>query len=438
MIASAFWMAKQLSDGYEIAPLTQRGVTKLEASAERISRALSRHGADNLPQLLERLGRRSNAAMMLVNMDNKKFIYGFPRPLRPEKGPFMQLLTQTSPLKVRTPIGPFFGPIELMVNDQPHKLFVGDKLRPGFVQQIRHRHPGIFIASALFVSGLLCALLAWSLVSPLQQLRKAAKQMASGDLGARVGSASQRGDEIGQLGEDFNIMATQVESAAQRQKRLLADISHELRSPLARLQVAIGIADQESSATNTPLHGQLPRIEKEARQIDKMLEQLLQLSKLEGIQQVPEKQSFDFQELIHGLVDDAQYEANAAGKQVSLEFDQKVSVSGDPQLLSSAIGNVLSNAVKYCSTKVQVKVSIEESTIRINVMDDGEGVPEDLLNEIFTPFYRLSASRTRKSGGVGLGLAIAKQAVLTHNGQISAVNDGLGGLNVTISLPLES
>lgn len=436
MVISAFWIARQLTPGYEIAPLPGSGNSILEATGARIDRALQRGDFENLSHMLERLGRRNKTALMLVEVENREFIYGFPRPLRPNKEPFMQLLTQTTALSVKTPVGHFYGPHEITIDNKAFKLFVGKQLRPGLFQQFRHQHPGAFVVSIILVSGLLCAWLAWSLVKPIRQLSKAARKMSQGDLATRVGSASKRGDEIGQLGQDFNQMAEQVELSVHRQKRLLADISHELRSPLARMQVAIGIADQQGQPPSPPIQKQILRIEKEAQQIEQMLGHLLQLSKLDGKEQTLNHEDFDFSEFIQYLVDDAEFEAQAAQKSVVLTSEQGIRFTGDSNILASAIGNVLRNAVKYSTTKVEVNVSCEASKLIVDVVDDGEGVPASMLEDIFTPFYRISASRNRGSGGVGLGLAIAKQAIMAHQGEINASRGALGGLRVNIQLPI--
>lgn len=435
MVLSAFFIAKQLSSGYEFAPLSPVGEAKLKAATLRIEGALQRREFDNLSNMLTRLGRRNKTALLMVETQSQQFYYSFPSQLRPDKEPFMELLEQSSPFIIKTPVGKFFGPSELKVEGKRYLLFVGERLRRGMVEQFRHQHPVTFVITIMFISGLLCAWLAWSLVRPIRQLSNAATTMAKGDLTARVGSASERGDEIGQLGQDFNHMASQVELSLDRQKRLLADISHELRSPLARLQVAIGIADNDSVSHSANLQKQLARIEKEAQMLDQMLGQLLKLSKLDAQAQLPIVEEFDFSGMMQLLVDDTCYEGQAEGKQVTMTCEANIHFLGDQDLLVSAIGNVLRNALKYCTTKVEVKVTASQSKLSISVEDDGSGVPQAQLEDIFTPFYRLSSSRTRGSGGVGLGLAIAKQAVFAHQGNIFAVSGELGGLKVVISLP---
>ena len=261
--------------------------------------------------------------------------------------------------------------------------------------------------------------------------------MASGDLTSRVGTASLRSDEIGRLGLDFNHMALRVESVLLSQKRLLADISHELRSPLARLQLAIGIAQQQpdmeqSQTTNK----QLERIEKESQRMEQMIGQVLTLSRLEAQDRLPENCTVILDELLQELIKDAQFEAQVLDKQVGFNCAADITLQGDPSLLASALENILRNAVKYAQHRVDVKVEQPNDRIYITISDDGQGLPEQDLKKIFTPFYRASAARERGSGGVGLGLAIAQQAIYSHGGKISAENRQAGGLRIRIALPI--
>lgn len=437
MALSAIWLAKQLASGYELKPIPARGMAKLEASASRINRALDRRDYDSLALLLDRLGHRNKNAMILVESESKKFIYGFPHQMRPEKEPFMQLLNQSTAFSIKTGLGTFFGPLDLKIDGKKYKLFVGNSFKPGMFQQLRRRHPFTFIVFALVISGVLCAWMTWSLLKPIRQLQSATRRMSKGELSTRVLSVGERGDELGQLGKDFNNMSEKVEQSVQRQKRLLADISHELRSPLARLQVAIGIAQQyPERPVESNTQKQLTRIEKEAHQIETMLEQLLKLSRLEAMEKVTEKQECDLANMLSDLVSDADFEAQAQDKSVMFIARNQTIVCGDLPVLASAFDNVIRNAVKYCSTKVEVRMCVDKGMITVEVSDDGSGVPVKELNDIFVPFYRLSASRNRNSGGVGLGLAIAHQAILSHHGTISASNNSNGGLTVKIQIPL--
>lgn len=439
IVGTAIWLARQFASDYELSQINSQIENRLTTTATTLERAKGRRGGMTLSTLLDRIGRRDGAALILVEPKSKNLIYGFPHEVRPDRKPFMQLRNSSVPLTIKMSMGTFHGPVSVLLDDQQYKLFIGKTLPPGVFKRFQKNNPGILISAALVLSGLLCAWMAWSLVRPLRQLQRAVQLMSAGDLDVRVQGASERTDEIGQLSQDFNRMSHQVATLLAGQKRLLADISHELRSPLARLQVAIGIAYHHCPEDESePIFKQLSRIEKEAHQIEAMLQQILTLSRLESLQNPYEKQEFAVNPLLIELVNDTQFEAQAENKAVEFSGETQAILLGDMQLFASACSNVLRNAVKYCSTKVEVRILSERDKITIEVSDDGSGVSEQELSDIFTPFYRLSASRNRNTGGVGLGLAIAQQAVFFHKGDIIAYNNDMGGLTVTLTFPVIS
>lgn len=310
----------------------------------------------------------------------------------------------------------------------------------GLLRVVRHEYPGLFLFFLISFSGGLCYLFVRSLLKPIIEVQRASRRMASGDLAVRVGSASNRMDEIGQLSRDFNSMSETVETLLNGQKRLLADISHELRSPLARLQLSIGIAQQQPSE-HISIDSQLAleRIEKEANQIESMIAQVLMLSRLDNQAAVLNKQSVSIAQLMSPILNDAMFEAKQKDKHITynpkLDPDYKIFV--EPQLLGSAIENILRNAIHYSVSEILVKVEQSAGQIIWIIEDDGHGIDEQQIEKIFEPFYRSSTARDRNSGGVGLGLAIACRAVLQHNGKITASNLDSGGLQVKISLPMQ-
>ena len=437
MMSSAIWLARQLSSGYELQPISSESRMMLQNTAHKLERIGAKRGGGNLSLLLGRLGQPGRLALMLVEQENKRFIYGFPRPMHPDKTPFVELLKQDTPFSVKTGTGVFHGPYDVTIRGKDYVLFAGKPYPMGVMQRFRRQHPGILLGFAILISGGFCALLTWSLLRPIRQLQQAANDMSQGDLSTRVGSVSQRHDELGQLGKDFNRMSEQLELLVSSQKRLLADISHELRSPLARLQVAIGIAQQQDQHDMTQVTvRQLDRIEKEAGQIDAMIAQLLKLSRLEADAPMQVLQKVEMSALLSGIVSDAEFEGQSLGKRVDLQIQAPVEITVEPDLISSAISNVVRNAVKYAEKRVNVRQFVDNAWLCVSVADDGPGIPDDELKDIFRPFYRLSASRNRDSGGVGLGLAIAQRAIVSHRGEISAENQTDGGLKVTIKLPI--
>ncbi len=439
MILATSWLVTQLSSSYTIDPLTTKDINRLESIGNRIELISERRPDSNLVSLLNRAGQRNRQALLLVNAQSGKFIYGFPRRMGPSQAPFLKLLGQDIPFRITTKSGVFDGPRQTIINGKSYYLFAGKPLPQGIIRSLQRNHPGLLIATALLLSTLLCALLAWSLVKPIRELQKGTQKMSQGELSTRVTIANKRGDELGQLARDFNQMTERVETLLGSQKRLVADISHELRSPLARLQLAIGIAQQQSESNVSEVtQKQLLRVEKEAQQMERMIAQVLRLSKLEANVTDTEKTCISISELLSEILSDAQFEAENLSKQLTFNEIPDSDIHCYAELLASGVRNVVNNAVKFCSTKVQVSFSLERDTLKIQVIDDGTGVPDSEIEHVFLPFYRLSSSRSRDTGGVGLGLAITQQAVAMHKGTIEASNDiSFGGLKVIIQVPIK-
>jgi len=303
--------------------------------------------------------------------------------------------------------------------------------------------PGLIIA--VISSGLVCYLLAWYLTKPIVRLRAATLRLAAGDLSARTGAPARvlptgKGDEIAGLLRDFDAMAARLESLVNAQSRLLNDISHELRSPLARLNVALGLARQRSGPESAAM---LERIELEASRLNELIGRLLTLARLEdGEQHVPST-PVPLDEVMLSVAEDAEFEAQARHCHVRSDIPPGVwIVQGDASLLHSAIENVVRNAIRYTREGTTVELHLEKRQnggrpeAMVRVTDCGSGVPPDALEKLFQPFYRLDDARGRQTGGVGLGLAITERAVRFHGGRVSASNRTEGGLMVEICLPL--
>ena len=290
---------------------------------------------------------------------------------------------------------------------------------------------------AFLISGLICYLLTRSLTSPILRLRTAATQLATGDLAARAEPAvTKRQDEIGELGRDFNRMAERIEGLITSERQLIRDISHELRSPLARLNVALGLARRRADQEISP---PLDRIEQEAETLNEMIGRLLALAKMDAASEPPDPVSIDLAALIADVAADAQFEAQARNVTVQVVSSVSCRVLASAELLHSAVENVVRNAVRYATpgTSVEVRLACDGpgKDAEITVRDHGPGVPEDELANLFRPFYRVADARERASGGIGLGLAITYRAVKLHRGTVTARNAPDGGLLVTITLP---
>lgn len=289
------------------------------------------------------------------------------------------------------------------------------------------------LAGLLLTAILLCYLLAMYLTRPIRKLRLATQRLAAGDLQTRVAPRlGRRRDELADLAADFDDMAERIESLITSQQRLSRDVSHELRSPLARMNVALGIAKQKASPE---VAAQLERIENEADRLNQMIGRILTLSKLESGAEDYEKEPVDLMDVVASVAEDADFEARPLGKSVKMAGDGICVVDGNEPLLRSAIENVLRNAVRYTKEGTAVNISVEPNNGRVKVLvrDHGGGVPADELVNLFRPFYRVGEARERATGGIGLGLAIANRAIAAHDGTISARNVD-DGLEIEISL----
>jgi signal transduction histidine kinase len=293
------------------------------------------------------------------------------------------------------------------------------------------------LITIVLTAGAVCYGLSRYLTGPLRKLRAAAQQLAQGDWTVRAGTGNRR-DEIGELGRDFDFMAGRLESLMASQQRLLRDMSHELRSPLARLNVALELAAQRSGPE---ANDALDRIAREARRLNGLIGELLTLSRLEASQKAADKTTIDLAELVAQIVADADFEATGSKRRVSLHRCDECAATGTLELVRSAIENVVRNGIRYTAEGTQVDVELVceprdgESRAVIRVRDHGPGVPGESIKDIFRPFYRVGDHRDRQTGGVGLGLAIAQQAMRLHGGTISAANAPDGGLEVELSLP---
>ena len=320
-----------------------------------------------------------------------------------------------------------------------HYMYVAHIPRPPF--QLGLQTQILRLLVVLVIGGIFCFWLSRYLTTPLLKLRTTTNELAEGNLGARVANRlTKRRDEVGQLGRDFNVMAERLESMVKAQQRLLGDISHELRSPLARLGVALGLARQRSGPE---ANGALDRIERESDNLNEMISQLLELTRLESGTDGRQRTEINLTALVRDVAEDADYEARSVNRSVQVVSAEECSINGVEELLRSAIENVVRNAVRFTPEGTAVEVALHRQNgyvdhfAVISVRDRGKGVHEDALAKIFRPFYRAEDARDRQSGGgTGLGLAITERAVHMHGGSIKATNAPDGGLSVEMRLKL--
>ena len=322
--------------------------------------------------------------------------------------------------------------------------FLRDKgMRPGKFG--RHHPPNprrellpLLLLVSFCVTGLISYILTSYLVNPIQRVRSATKKLSEGDLSFRVSSSlNQRKDELGALAKDFDQMASKLESLMSSQQRMLRDVSHELRTPLARLQVALELARTKSKDIAKDEHD---RIEYETQRLNNLIGQILELVRLEHKESTLTLNRTNVTEIIKIIVEDANFEASKKNKGVKLAKSDNYYLDINSELLSSAIENIVRNAITYTPEKTNVQISLKKDTnndnnLKITIRDFGPGVPSESLEHLFEPFYKIRSRNNVDSSGYGIGLTITQRAVQLHKGKIHAKNDVDKGLIIAIELP---
>ena len=289
---------------------------------------------------------------------------------------------------------------------------------------------------AIFMSGLICYLLSLYLTQPLRSLGMAAKSIAKGKLNTRVGYLrGHRNDEIAQLSDEFDRMAEQLETLMSSKERLLQDISHELRSPLARLQIAIELGRNK---TLNIAETEFMRMELECTRLNELISEVLDFARLDKSTTDLQLSKVNVPELLQEIINDANYECGIETPRVHTGIMESCHLLIDRRLIHRAVENVVRNALRYTPSTEPVIISLYYDSTKehvfIEISDKGPGVPEEQLERIFNPFYRVDTSREKKTGGYGLGLAIAFRAIELHQGKITAQNNVDGGLLVQLIL----
>ncbi|HEX4606102.1 MAG TPA: ATP-binding protein [Candidatus Angelobacter sp.] len=445
----SFWLTMALTIG--VLTLMSR-ISNTESLPERANRGPIREG----------LTLYSEAAVRVYEHEGTKALDEFVRRSLQESGTEIFLFDAAGkPLASGNAesVATFVKELQANPQDQPPRLFplfsgtsratwgrfvVSANGKP-YIFIARFRQPGgpppFFtaprIAVSILIAGAVCYLLALYLTSPVKKLKAVVQQFAEGNLEVRVSpQLRRRRDELADLGREFDHMAERIAALISAQKRLLADISHELRSPLARLTVALELARKNTTGKGIAA---LDRIELESERVNTLVGQLLALTRLEsGAERVP-PECVALEELVQEVIDDANYEAKPLHKEVKVLQLAACRVRGASELLRSGVENVVRNAIRYTAegTAVEVSLTCPPGSAVLTVRDYGPGVPEAELTHIFEPFYRVGEARERSSGGVGLGLSIADRTVKLHGGSIRAENV-TGGLLITIELPVSS
>lgn len=412
---------------------------QLQKAARRIKHAKIKNIGELLTSNKIKLSRMPFNIWLKSIDDNSPVVSLFPMP------PMLQqvLINYLSNKKFTQPKTTLFshtqliGPVQVKIDNTRYQLFISRKLhKQNFGQLVQSLPYWLRILTPTLISFFLCLLLAHSFSKPVRLIKKAATKLGQGDFDTRVEGVSQLNGELGQLASSFNVMAEQLQQNQTAQRRLLGDVSHELRSPLTRLQMALGLAQQESTSTEGR-EQYLQRCQREIDRLDHMIENVLSLSRLENTLHTTESEQVNMSALIKNIVNDEQFVADKKSINIAVNTPENIIIQADQTLLTSAISNVLSNAVKYSpeSSMIEVTLTTNKQHVTLVISDSGDGVPEEALAQLFTPFYRVNLARDRHTGGTGLGLAIAKQAITAHQGEIFAKNNAIKGLSVIIHIP---
>jgi len=395
---------------------------------------LNKQGVPGVERFFESLERTRGASFSLFD-SNGRFLCGKPATRVSRSLVWQAIRSDHSEVAFDHSAMLHASPI---VGDSHKRYVIVDSLAPPATNW-----PAILVRAlgALLIATLICWWLAAQITRPVQVLRGATRDIALGKLATRTAPQLKgRRDELGMLGQDFDQMAGKLENLIIAQIRLMADISHELRSPLARLTLAAAVARR---ATGEEVVTCLDRVDQEAERLNDLIGQLTALSQLDLATVEPNRQPINLIDLVGSVVESASYEADEKQCEIVMATEGSVAVlvDGDGELLLRAIENVIRNAVRYTAsgTRIDVRVSSRQADriVKVVVTDCGPGVPDGELDSIFNPFYRTSLARDRETGGVGLGLTIARRAVIHHGGSITASNrvDGVTGLEVCVALP---
>ena len=402
------------------------------SDAQRIA---ERDGVDGLKAWLREIDRREPIPLFLLD-HNGADLLGRPLPLG-----IAERLARETMRPGHGPMGPRLR-LEIRLPDDTEYRLIADYQGVTLGRVLDRPHViALPLILAALVSGLVCFLLARYLTAPLGRLRRATEAYAAGDLSARVApTLGTRKDEVADLAHAFDHMAQRLQELMASQRQLLSDVSHELRSPLARLQVALGLARQRVAGQ---ADAEFDRIERESERLNDLIGQLLSLAKLEASTAPSTREAVDLAELLTSIASDADYEARASRRRVAITRSEPAVIQGEARLLHSALENIVRNAVRYTPEDTSVNLSLERDrekpdSWRIVIRDQGPGVPDEMLPRLFEPFVRVGDARDRASGGYGLGLAIAQKAVRLHGGEVSARNEPAGGFSVVVTLPATS
>ncbi len=418
----------------------ERQKSRLTGYGRELVRIYEKQGPEGLTERVLYYHKKHSIRLVLISLESNSLVNQPPQP-------FLQEFARKA--LIGNLVQPFLGGLGQQIKQNNHRfaiplddnyVLLTEMPQPSRLELLLDPHAlTIRLGVTFLIAGLICYLLARSITTPIIKLRQATQKFASGELATRVSPhIGQQKGEIAELALDFDTMATRIEDLLNSQHRLLRDISHELRSPLARLSVALELARRDnSSGNNSPLD----RIEKEGERLNELIGQLLTITRLEVLSEVREKESINLREILEQVVEDANYESQGSDRKVLLtDSPSAITLVGSFELLSRAMENIIRNALHYTpddsTVDVSSSVTEDKKMAVITIRDHGPGVPPESLTLLFKPFYRVSESRDQRSGGTGVGLAIAERAIKLHGGTITAMNAPEGGLMITVKMPV--
>lgn len=422
-IFGAFWLLIALLisalillpnlDSRQLQTLTSSDFKDLNKQARHITKLVENNPMLSSQSILRLLSKDAYRTIYLTDLSGRLINQSTPRKMRQF---VLDSQFPDNPLKRINTFKTYFGPALIQHEHQPLLLYVSIPNQKKTLQLVEWLldHPLQLLLTALIISMPICAFLAWHLTQPLRELTDASIKVAQGDLASPFPKI-EHSDEITSLARSMQLMVNSLKNTLNNQQRLLSDISHELRSPLTRLNLAVAITKKRIGETK-----EMQRIELEAQRIEKMIAEMLNLSRIQLHQD--KKEDLSLNEFLEELFLDAQFEANEYGKLFTYPKLNNTAINIYPELAHRAIENILRNAIKYAQLKISVAIKVDVHTITLSISNDGELIPESELINIFRPFYRLNESRERETGGTGLGLSIAENAMFKHGGKIWADN----------------
>lgn len=412
LLASTLILLPKL-DGRQLQPITKSDAQHLIMQQLHMQRFFKRHPSITGGELIKSNPGKGRHEIYLTDLAGRLLNDDAPKPMRQF---ILDSQSPDKPLKMVHKQQTYLGPIQIMHNRQQLLLYSSIPNQKESIALIEWfiDNPLLLLLSALMISTPLCAFLAWHLTQPLRQLQNTANKVAQGELDTTF-PVIENSEEITQLARAIQLMVISLKNMLNNQQRLLSDISHELRSPLTRLRLALAINKKRAGDSK-----ELQRIELETSRIELMIAEMLNLSRMQLSEDHKEKIALN--EFLEELFLDAKFEANESGKTFIYPKLENIQIKVYPELAYRAIENIIRNAIKYAEKTVSVAITINKYEIILTIKNDGPLIPESELSNIFRPFYRLNESRERETGGVGLGLSIAENAMFKHGGKIWAEN----------------